>query len=151
MPTSSPSVASTIDAKASGSARSMATARASTPTSARITAATSSSTPWRRATSTTLSPRSATARAKTAPTPSDAPATSAHGPYRTANSELAKGGDDLRQVDGRADAGRGVAHDGNGVDGAVRGEARRYLRPPLGRHRKADADVERRIALDKDA
>ena len=36
------------------------------------------------------------------------------------NSELAKSGDDLREIHGRADAGRGVAHDGDGVDRAVR-------------------------------
>lgn len=80
IPTSSPAVASTILAMASCAARSTATARASAPVSARMAAATSSRTPWRRARSTTSSPRSAIARAYAAPTPSEAPATSAHGP-----------------------------------------------------------------------
>ncbi len=63
----------------------MAKVLVSTPLADRIDDATSSSTSCRRASRTTLSPRSAIARAYAAPTPSDAPATRAHGPYRSTN------------------------------------------------------------------
>src|ERR1700756_1574572 len=67
------------------SARSTAKVRVWAPVRAAMPAATSSRTAWRRATSTTFTPRSASPSAKAAPTPSDAPATSAHGPYLAAN------------------------------------------------------------------
>src|SRR4051794_39858783 len=60
-------------------------------------------------------------------------------------------GDDLREVDGRADASGRVAHDGHGVDGAVRGVARCRLPHPLERDRETQLDVEGRVTVDGDA
>src|SRR3954454_1433493 len=69
-----------------------------------MSAATSSSTAWRRASRTTFTPRSASASANREPRPSDAPATNAHGPYRCANAPGATSGT-VRMDD---DAGRPV-------------------------------------------
>ena len=46
-------------------------------------------------------------------------------------------GDDLRQLDARADARRGGAHDGDGVDGSVGGVAGRHCSHLLEGHREA--------------
>src|ERR1700724_177571 len=78
-------VASVIATVAPGWARSTASVRIWTPVRLLIPAATSSSTAWRRDSSTTLTPRSASPSANAAPTPSEAPASRAHGPYLAAN------------------------------------------------------------------
>src|ERR1700688_1943712 len=49
--------------------------------------------------------------------------------------------DDLGQVDRRADAGLGGAHEGHRVDGAVSGEARGYGGVAVGRDRESDRHV----------
>src|SRR5580698_11196266 len=61
-----------------------------------------------------------------------------------------KGGDDLGEVDGGADAGRGGADVGDGVDRAVGGVAGGGGGHLVQRDREAEVDVERGVALDRD-
>ena len=77
------------------------------------------------------------------------------GPLRLARpapspSGPAHGRDDLRQVDGGADARRRGAHVRDRVDGAVGRVAGGHLGHLLDREREADVDVQRGVALDQD-